>query len=159
MTLKLAVAAVLRVFRTRTSRTQESMSDAGSRTYLADLEQGRYGITLEKLHAISPFLEISPLTFLTLVLSTSEGKSTQKLLIQAQAELEDFERSGGMEQLQAQINQGALVARRPGRQVDQDKLRRILECKAQGMTQKAAAVALGIPKQTVHDLWKRNLDC
>lgn len=158
MTLKLAVAAVLRVFRSRSSRTQESMSDAGSRTYLADLEQGRYGITLEKLHAISPALEISPLTFLTLVLSTSEGKSPRELLVQAEAELEDFENSGGKEQLQAQISEGALVARRPGRQIDQEKLRRILECKAQGMTQKAAAVALGMPKQTVHDLWKRNLN-
>lgn len=158
MTLKLAVAAVLRVFRSRSSRTQESLSDAGSRTYLADLEQGRYGITLEKLHTISPALEISPITFLTLVLSTSEGSSTQELLSQAQAELQHFEESGGMEQLQAQISQGALVARRPGRQVDQDKLRRILECKSQGMTQKATAEALGMPKQTVHDLWKRDLD-
>ena len=158
MTLKLGVAAVLRTLRSRQRLTIESVNDATSRQYLTQLEQAKSSISLEKLQAISTALGMSPLTFIALTLSVTGGESAHGLLKDAQVELDEFEKSGGFEALQKQFSQGAVASRRPGRPVDQDRLRSVLRCKADGLTQSATAQKLGISKQTVHELWKREID-
>lgn len=160
MTLKLGVAAVLRTLRSGQRLTNESVNDATSRQYLTQLEHAKSSISLEKLQAISTALGMSPLTFIALTLSVSNEESApaKTLLKTAQAELEEFERAGGLEALQQQYRQGAVASRRPGRPVDQDRLKSVLRCKAEGLTQSATAQKLGISKQSVHELWKREID-
>lgn len=160
MTLKLAVAAVLRTLRSGQRLTNESVNDATSRQYLTQLEHGKSSISLEKLQAISTALGMSPLTFIALALSVSSDghPQPQALLESAQAELDEFEKSGGLEALQQQYHHGAVASRRPGRPVDQDRLMSVLRCKADGLTQSATAQKLGISKQTVHELWKREVN-
>ncbi|HCP28797.1 MAG TPA: transcriptional regulator, partial [Pseudomonas sp.] len=130
MTLKLAVAAVLRTLRSGQRLTNESVNDATSRQYLTQLEHGKSNISLEKLQAISTALGMSPLTFIALALSVSSDGHPQALLESAQAELDEFEKSGGLEALQQQYHHGAVASRRPGRPVDQDRLMSVLRCKA-----------------------------
>lgn len=156
MNLKLAVGAVLRTLRSKEKRTRESLAEVSSHTYLARLEHGRSAVTLEKLELISTTFNISPLTFLTLALATSKGESIDDVLSQARAELDKFEASGGLVELNSEIKDGELVSRPPGRQIDLQRLENVLQCKAQGMSQKDTAQALGISKQTVHKLWKRD---
>jgi transcriptional regulator with XRE-family HTH domain len=156
MNLKLAVGAVLRTLRSKEKRTRESLAEVSSHTYLARLEHGRSAVTLEKLELISSTFNISPLTFLTLALATSKGKSIDEVLSQARAELDKFQASGGLVELNSEIKDGELVSRRPGRQIDLQRLENVLTCKAQGMSQKDTAQSLGISKQTVHKLWKRD---
>lgn len=158
MTLKLGVAAVLRTLRSEQSITLESVNDATSRQYLTALEQGKSSISLEKLQAISTALGMSPLTFLTLTLSVTDGEPARALLKRAQAELDDFEKTGGIAALERQVSLGAVASKRPGRPVNQERLRNVLQCKAEGMTQSATAQKLGISKQRVHELWKREPD-
>ncbi len=119
MKLRLAVGAVLRALRSKEGRTQESLLDATSRPYLMGLEHGKSNISLEKLELISTGLGISPLTFLTLALSTSRGQSTTDLLAQTQAELNKFLAAGGLDELSTQVKDGELAPRAPGRQLDQ----------------------------------------
>lgn len=156
MNLKLAVGAVLRTLRSKEKRTRESLADVSSHTYLARLEHGRSAVTLEKLELISTTFNISPLTFLTLALATSKGESIEEVLSQTRMELDRFEASGGLDELNSEIKDGELVSRPPGRQIDLQRLENVLKCKAQGMSQKNTAAALGISKQTVHKLWKRD---
>ncbi|KPY96083.1 Cro/CI family transcriptional regulator [Pseudomonas syringae pv. spinaceae] len=158
MSLKLALAAVLRTLRRRGRLSQESLNYGSSRTYMFRLEKGASTVTLDKLESICAGLEISPLTFLALTLSAKSGDSTQMLLQRVQAELDEFEHSGGSEVLKAEVAAGAVVERRPGKPVDPEKLKKVLQCKAEGMSQKMASEMLGIPKQTVHDLWRRDVE-
>jgi len=156
MSLKLALAAVLRTLRRQGRHSQESLNYGSSRTYMFRLEKGASAVTLDKLESICAGLGISPLTFLALTLSANSGDSTQMLLQKVQTELDEFEHFGGSELLRAEVAAGAAIERRPGKPVDPEKLQRVLQCKAEGMTQKLTSETLGIPKQTVHDLWRRD---
>jgi len=155
MNLRLAIGAVLRTLRSKEKRTRESLAEASSHTYLARLEHGKSGVTVEKLELISETFGISPLTFLTLAVATSKGATTDSLLRQARTELEKFEADGGLDEIANQVKDGELVARLPGRQMDSQRLENVLKCKAQGMSQKMTAETLGISKQTVNKLWTR----
>lgn len=156
MNLRLAIGAVLRTLRDKQKRTRESLAEASSHTYLARLEHGKSGITVEKLELISETFGISPLTFLTLALATSKGETTiDSLLRQARIELDAFEADVGLEAIFNQVKDGEVVTRLPGRQIDSQRLENVLKCKAQGMSQKMTAETLGISKQTVNKLWTR----
>lgn len=157
MTLKLAVAAVLRALREQERRTQESLMGASDRRYVNKLEHGAYNLSLEKLRSICLDIGVSPLTFLTLTLAIADGESVSDVLARAKSELDDFESIGGLHELERQLSDGVLVTRRPGKRPDPQRLKDVLRCKGEGMTQKATAELLGIPKQTVHDLWKRDV--
>lgn len=156
MSLKLALAAVLRTLRRQGRHSQESLNYGSSRTYMFRLEKGASAVTLDKLESICAGLGISPLTFLALTLAAKSGDSPKALMQKIQAELDEFERSGGSEILKAEVAARAVVERRPGKPVDPEKLQKVLQCKAKGMSQKMTSDTLGIPKQTVHDLWRRD---
>jgi transcriptional regulator with XRE-family HTH domain len=155
MTLKLPFAAVLRAIRSKRGITQESLSEAGSRTYLGALERGESSISLDKLQVLSQTLQLSPLTLIALTLSTLDEQPIGPIVERLSAELEEFERIGGLEELKAQIADGILVSRKAGKLVDTQRLMAVHQCKADGLSQKETAVRLGLSKSTVHDLWKR----
>lgn len=157
MNLKLAIGAVLRTLRSKERRTRESLVDAGSTTYLGRLEDGKSSISIDKLELISETFGISPVTLLTLAVATGKAKTIQEILSQVRTELDAFEASGGLNELNTQIKDGELVPRRPGKPIDLQRLENVLRCKSEGMSQKMTAETLGISKQTVHKLWNRDL--
>lgn len=157
MSVKLAFAAVLRALRHTKGLSQEGLTDATSRTYLGTLEQGKSTPSLDKLHALSTALDVSPLTLLALTLSVHSDKPVSAIVERLTNELTAFEGAGGVEQLKAQMIDGALVRRPAGKLVDSEKLRKVLQCKAEGLSQTETAVRLEMSKSTVHDLWKREL--
>src|ERR1700712_3916849 len=129
MSLKLALAAVLRTLRRQGRHSQESLNYGSSRTYMFRLEKGASAVTLDKLESICAGLGISPLTFLTLTLSANSGDSTQMLLQKVQAELDEFEHSGGSELLRTEVAAGAALERPPRKPVDPEKLQEGLQGK------------------------------
>ncbi|WP_122581872.1 helix-turn-helix domain-containing protein [Pseudomonas viridiflava] len=157
MNLKLAIGAVLRTLRSKERRTRESLVDAGSTTYLGRLEDGKSSISIDKLELISETFGISPVTLLTLAVATGKAKTIQEILSQVRTELDAFEASGGLNELNTQIKDGELVPRRPGKPIDLQRLENVLRCKSEGMSQKMTAETLGISKQTVHKLWNRDM--
>ncbi|MCS3419092.1 MULTISPECIES: helix-turn-helix domain-containing protein [Pseudomonas] len=158
MPLKRAFAAVLRVLRSRKGLSQEGLSEAGTRTYLAQLEKGESGITLDKLDLLSKALDTSPLTLLALTLAIRQNEPIESVLGRLTAELSEHLQTGLMEELKAQLQDDALVVRKPGKPVDENRLRQVHQHKAEGLTQKQIAEKLGLSKQTVHDLWHRKSD-
>lgn len=51
-----------------------------------------------------------------------------------------------------------LLPRKPGKLIDECRLRKVHQLKAEGLSQKQIAEKFGISKQTVHDLRHRKLD-
>ena len=158
MSLKLALAAVLRVLRGRKGLSQEGLAQAASRTYLATLERGESSVSLDKLYLLSNALDLSPMTLLALTLSTCDDEPLEAILSRMTKELTNYEQSGLLNELKSQLQGDALVARNPGKRVDLEKLRQVRQCKAEGLTQKLTAEKVGLSKQTVHDMWHRKTD-
>ena len=79
------------------------------------------------------------------------------MILKTQAELEAFKAAGGLDELRAQLEDGALVSRRPGKQIDLQRLENVQRCKTDGLSQKQTSEKLGISKQMVNKLWKREL--
>ncbi|SOS36178.1 Cro/CI family transcriptional regulator [Pseudomonas syringae group genomosp. 3] len=157
MNLKLAIGAVLRTLRSKEGRTRESLVEAGSTTYLGRLEDGKSSISIDKLELISETFGISPVTILTLAVATGRVETIQEVLARVRTELDAFEASGAFAELGDQIKDGELVARRPGKPIDHQRLENVLRCKSEGMSQKLTADTLGISKQTVHKLWNKEI--
>ncbi|WJM96190.1 helix-turn-helix domain-containing protein [Pseudomonas defluvii] len=156
MDIKLAFAAALRAMRGTKGLTQEMVARSTSRPYVGRLEKGDSAPTLDKLQALSNALDVSPLTILALTLATQDEQPVSALVSRLKQELAQFEKSGGMEVLQAQIVNGELIPRPTGVPTDTDKLANVLQHKAAGFTQKETADRLGISTSTVHDMWKRD---
>lgn len=155
MSLKLALAAVLRALRAVKGLKQEELADALSADHLSTLEKGNATPTLDKLHALSNALGISPTALMALTQSVDADEPPSAILERAHQELIELQRMGISDLLQAQIVGGELRKRPAGKRFDETKLKNVLACKAEGLTQTQTAKKLGMSTSTVHDLWRR----
>ena len=51
-----------------------------------------------------------------------------------------------------------LLPRKPGKLIDECRLRKVHQLKAEGLSQKQTTEKFGFSKQAAHDLWHRKLD-
>ncbi|MBF8776285.1 MULTISPECIES: helix-turn-helix domain-containing protein [Pseudomonas putida group] len=158
MSLKLALAAVLRAARAVKGLKQEDLADALSADHLSTLEKGTVSPTLDKLHALSDALGVSPTVLIALTQSVEANESPSAILDRAKQELIELQRLGISDLMEAQIVDGKLAKRPAGKRADETKLKKVLECKAEGLTQTQTAKRLGMSTSTVHDLWRRAPD-
>ncbi|MBK4987701.1 helix-turn-helix domain-containing protein [Pseudomonas sp. S37] len=158
MSLKLALAAVLRALRAAKGLKQEELADAVSADYLSTLEKGAATPTLDKLHALSAALGVSPTALMALTQGVEANEPPSAMLERAQQEILELHRHGITDLLQAQIVAGELIKRPAGKRFDETKLKNVLACKAEGLTQTQTAKRLGMSTSTVHDLWRRTPD-
>lgn len=155
MSNKPAFAAVLRALRLTRGLSQGALADALSAPRLSALESGKSTPSLDRLEALSDLLNISPTAVLALTQAIQSNEPASAILERARLDLIAFEQEGGMDHLSAQLDQGSLVKRSAGKHFDDARHRRVLQCKADGLTQKETATRLGLSTSTVHDLWKR----
>jgi transcriptional regulator with XRE-family HTH domain len=127
------------------------MGDAGDRKHLWLMENGKSSPTLGKLDELARALNFDPVTLLALCVSVRDQVSPSEVIERVQQELAEFEKANGLEQLALNAEGGADRSRTNERQ---RKLAAVQDCKRQGLTQKETVDRLGIPKSTVHDLWK-----
>ncbi|NIF28877.1 helix-turn-helix domain-containing protein [Pantoea sp. Tr-811] len=158
MSLKLALAAVLRALRAAKGLKQEELADAVSADYLSTLEKGAATPTLDKLHALSRALGVSPTALLALTQSMEANEPPSAILERAHQEILELQQLGLADLLQQQVVAGELIKRPPGKRFDEAKLKNVLTCKAEGLTQTQTAKRLGLSTSTVHDLWRRTPD-
>lgn len=70
------------------------------------------------------------------------------------SELEKLRDMKVMESVPRQFSDGLLIAAKGGKPATSaEKVRAVLDCKAEGLTQKETSVKLGIPASTVHKIW------
>lgn len=151
MSLSKGLSAVLRTARAVRGLSQQAMGDAGDRKHLWLMENGKSSPTLGKLDELARALNFDPVTLLALSVSVRDQVSPTEVIKRVQQELAAFEKADGLAQLALNAEGGADQSRANERL---RKLVAVQDCKRQGLTQKDTVEKLGIPKSTVHDLWK-----
>jgi transcriptional regulator with XRE-family HTH domain len=151
MSLSKGLAAALKAARAVRALSQQDLGDAGDRKHLWLMENGKSSPTLNKFDELSRALNFDPVTLLTLCVAARDQISPAETLARVQKEIKEFEQLGGIEKLQRNFEGGRHVSRAEDRVL---KLEAVQRCKREGLTQKATVEKLGIPRSTVHDLWK-----
>lgn len=155
--LKQALAAVVRALRGNRGFTQEALANAASRTYLSKIENGQSSPTLDKFIELAQALDLSPLAFLTLIISTRDNVPQSALLAKATEELEALQKQVSAADIAAHLEGFDVVKRPAARPSDLVKLRKVLDCKEAGLSQAETARQLGISRSTIGFLWNRSL--
>lgn len=151
MSLSKGFAAVLRTARAVRGLSQQDLGDVSDRKHFWQIENARSSPTLNKFEKLSKALQFDPVTLLALCVATRDNVSPSDVLQRVQKELAEFESMGGTKKLAESMESGVLKSR-ASEQLR--KMAAVQECKRAGLTQKATMEKLGLPKSTVHDLWK-----
>jgi transcriptional regulator with XRE-family HTH domain len=100
MSVKNAVAVVLKAMRKARGLSQKNLAEVSSRTYVSKLERGQSSPTLEMMSTLSTPLGLSPLGLVALTLATETGHSITSLINHVESELEELAQSGVLKELQ-----------------------------------------------------------
>ncbi|MDD1963791.1 helix-turn-helix domain-containing protein [Pseudomonas putida] len=103
MTLKTAIAAVLKATRKARGLSQNNLAQVSSRTYISKLERGQSSPTLEMMSTLSSPLGMSPLALVTLTLAAEAGQSIMSLIKTAESELVALKEAGIFNELQIEL--------------------------------------------------------
>jgi len=126
MSLKSAVAAVLKAMRKARGLSQRDLAQVSSRTYISKLERAQSSPTLEMISTLSAPLGLSPLALVAVTIAAETGQSTRSLIEQAEKEMAELARVGVLKELQ--ISDGGLTpGRRPAPRPVSDLRARSLE--------------------------------
>ena len=88
MAAKHTLSEALKTIRKARGLSQEAFSDVSSRTYMSTLERDLKSPTLNKLAELCEFMEVHPLTRLTLAYAGDDLQQVDQLLAQVRQELE-----------------------------------------------------------------------
>ena len=111
MTLKNAIAAVLKAIRKARGLSQNNLAEVSSRTYVSKLERGQSSPTLEMMSTLSSPLGLSPLALVTLTLATETRESIRSLIKTAESELIALKEAGVFNELQIELGEHEPLAR------------------------------------------------
>ncbi|SEJ77266.1 helix-turn-helix domain-containing protein [Pseudomonas sp. NFR16] len=111
MSLKSAIAAVLKALREARGVSQNNLAQVSSRTYVSKLEGGHTRPPLEILATLSSPLGLSPLALVALTLATQTGQSIRSLMSGVEGELIELPKSGAFNELQIAFSDGEAPAR------------------------------------------------
>lgn len=149
-----SLAAVLRLVRSARKLKVEDFAAAVDPRHIQFLEAGNVTTKLDTLEAVADVLGVNPLSLLVLSSSFGANSSPVELMKQILAEVDDLAAMGvNAESLAGQFQDGQLISRPAGAQVNQEKLAAVLSCKDQGMTMSETANKLGMPATTVRRYW------
>jgi transcriptional regulator with XRE-family HTH domain len=81
MEIKEAFGQALKQARLSKGLTQEDFSDVSSRTYVSTLERAIFSPTIEKVDEIANFMNIHPLTLITLMYINKDKKINLEKLV------------------------------------------------------------------------------
>lgn len=110
MTLKTAIAAVLKAIRKARGLSQNNLAEVSSRTYVSKLERGQSSPTLEMMSTLSSPLGLSPLALVTLILATETGQSIRTLIKTVESDLAVLMEAGVFNDLQIDLSEHEPVA-------------------------------------------------
>lgn len=151
-----SLAAVLRTVRAARGLSQEQLVKTLDARHLHNVEHGSTNMTLKMFDGISSHLDVDPLALLAAASSFDRHETFEEFMAYLWSELEKLREMKVMDSVPAQFSNGVLIAAKGGKPATSaEKIRAVLDCKAEGLTQKETSVKLGIPKSTVHKIWHR----
>lgn len=152
--MKDEIAAVLRTLRNRQGARYQDLSDVSGQANLSRLEQGKNQITFAKLARLADALEFDILALTALAVSLERKSSPLDALTQAHTQIEAFIAQGGLDTLRKHFDgDEGLVLRGRGKPSDPNRIAKVLELKAQGLSKSEVSRELGIPESTVRRYW------
>lgn len=149
-----SLAAVLRTVRAARGLSQEHLVKTLDARHLHNVEHGSTNMTLKMLEGISGHLDVDPVALLAAASSFDRHETLEEFMTYLWSELDKLREMRVMENVPAQFSDGVLIAAKGGKPATSaDKIRAVLDCKAEGLTQKETSLKLGIPASTVHKIW------
>lgn len=85
MTVRTAIASVLKAMRRMRGLSQRDLAEVSSRTYVSKLERAQSSPTLEMMNTLSAPLNLSPLTLAALTIGAEAGQSMRSMLSELKA--------------------------------------------------------------------------
>ena len=153
MPLRESLAAVLRLTRQARGLSQEDFHGQVETRHMNNIEHGKSGVTLSTLENLASVLGVDPLALLAVAFSHEKDLSSKDLLKYLAAEISKLEKLGVLEKMQGEFKDGKLDSTHPRTRSAVLNKSAVLECKAQGKTQKETAAQLGLGKATVSRIW------
>lgn len=152
MSVRNALATILRLLRKKRGLTQHDFSGTVAQSHVSHIENGKTSPTLDLLDDLCGTLGIHPVAFITLVHAAQSGSTSREVMEKASADLEALalfdDRLSEQEELSPhpRITQAIEV------------WRSVQQMKAQGHSRAETMKALGVAKTTVQRYWNRPPD-
>ena len=154
MPSRYSLAAVLRATRAARGLSQEQLRSTLEARHLHNIEHAKSNATIEMLQGISDRLEVDVVALMAAAASYERGETLEDFMTHLWSELTKLRDMGVLENVPAQFSDGELITAKAGKPpIPAEKIRSVLSCKAEGLTQKETSVRLGIPTSTVHKIW------
>lgn len=103
MSIKTAVASVLKAMRKGRGLSQRDLAEVSSRTYVSKLERGQSSPTLEMMATLSAPLGLSPLTLVAVTISAETGQPIRSLISRLEEEIGQLNEAGVLGELQTPL--------------------------------------------------------
>jgi len=100
MSIKTAVAIVLKAIRKARGLSQRDLAEVSSRTYVSKLERGQSSPTLEMMATLSAPLGLSPLTLVAVTIGAETGQPIRSLISRMEEEIDQLSETGVLKQLE-----------------------------------------------------------
>lgn len=154
MPTRYTLAAVLRATRAARGLSQEQLASTVEPRHLHRIEHAKSNISFEMLEDISKRLDVDSVALLAAAACYERQEQLEEFMTHLWTELSKLREMRVMESLPAQFSNGRLIAAKSGKPpTPPDRIKAILDCKAEGLSQKATSVKLGMPYSTVHKFW------
>ena len=154
MSLSQALAKALRAARRAKELRQDDLANVTSRSYLALLESGRSGVTLEKLDQIATALRVDPLAIFAMAICSRNDEPMDVTLSRLISEIQYLTEVGAIDELREETAAPRLSPTEKGL-IMTTKVHSLRE---EGLTQKEIADEVGISTATVNKHWHRRIE-
>ena len=154
MSLRLALAAILRLTRTARGLSQEQLATAVEARHLHNVEHAKSSVTLDTLEGIAKRLDVDAVALLAMASRYERQQSTADFLSFLSDEIQKLEELGVLASLPGEFQGGDLRTGKAGkRPVPAEKIQAVFACREQGLTQKQTSLKLGMAASTVNKIW------
>ena len=155
MPLRAPLAAVLRLLRSSRGLSQEDFQGVIETRHIHNLEHGKSSVTLDTLEKLAAVLEVDPVALLAIASSYERGMTAKDYVKQIASEVTKLEKLGVIDKMLGEFEDGQLVTLQPGKRSSTENRTAILNCKAEGRSQKETSELLGLAKSTVSRVWNQ----
>ena len=154
MLLTQAFAKALRAARLAKEMRHDDLANVTSRSYLALLESGGSGVTLEKLDQIATALGVDPLAIFAMTICSRNDEPIHATLSRLIAQIDSLTEAGAIAELREETATPRLSPIQKGLMTT----KKVHSMREQGLSQKEIAHELGVSTATVHKHWHRKME-
>ncbi|MBK0057186.1 XRE family transcriptional regulator [Pseudomonas sp. S44] len=154
MSLREPLAAVLRLTRTARNLSQEDFHGRVEARQMNNIERAKSNPTLSSLEDIAIALDVDLVALVAVASAHDRNQTPKEFLKDLACEITKLEKLGVLDKLDGEFTDGKLQSVHGRVRSGAANRAAVLQCKAEGKTQKETAELLGLAKSTVSKLWK-----